>query len=76
MKHKRDVRDLVKWAESLGWKEMPCRRHIKLCGPESAVVFTSKTPSCSRALKNAKAEVMRKHRAIERRAISEKVSHH
>lgn len=57
-RYSKQVKELL--AQLPGWSVDTTRGHLKLTHDASAsVVFTSKTPSCSRAYKNALAKCRR-----------------
>lgn len=61
----KELQKLLKWAKSLGWEIDAGGKHVKLIPPKShmELVYCSKTPSCHRSLRNARALVKKSMRA-------------
>ena len=60
---KRDLAGLLREARGRGWRvERTARSHWRLRHPSGAVVVTSGTPSCPRALRNVAADLRRAER--------------
>jgi predicted RNA binding protein YcfA (HicA-like mRNA interferase family) len=57
----RDVRELVEWAEQNGWRVLRRSKsgHFRLTHTSGATVTISNSPSDGRAMKNAKADMIR-----------------
>lgn len=62
---RKDVKALVKLAESQGWQVTITRsNHVCFRSPEGKTTFTPSTPSDGRGMKNAKAQLRRNGLAL------------